>query len=52
MADDSCKEFVPDPLGALPDVRDILFVAAVYDRRHLPALTERRYSTSHRPAGT
>jgi hypothetical protein len=26
-----------------------IFVAAVYDRRHFPALTERRYNTFHCP---
>jgi hypothetical protein len=30
-------------LSALPELRDVPFVAAVYDRRHFPALTERRY---------
>jgi hypothetical protein len=39
-------------LSALLESCDILFVAAVYDRHHLPALTERRYNIFLRPAGT
>jgi hypothetical protein len=39
------RQTVPPAAGtaALPELRDILFVAAVYDRRHFPVLTERRY---------